>query len=44
MKLGALLKWGVFNERDCCKKGDRGSFAARHFYNDEGKLKIAKIY
>ncbi len=43
MKLGALLKWGVFNKRDFCKKGDRGNFSVRQFYNDEGKLKIAKI-
>ncbi len=43
MILGALLKWGVFNKRDCCKKGARGNFTVRQFYNDDENLKIAKI-
>jgi hypothetical protein len=33
MKLGALLKWGVFNKGDFFRKGGQGSFAVRHFYN-----------
>jgi hypothetical protein len=34
---------GSFNKRDCCKNGVRGNFTVRQFYNDDGKLKIAKI-
>jgi hypothetical protein len=43
MKLGGLLKWGVFHKRDCFGKGGWGSLAERLFYNSYGKLTITKI-
>jgi hypothetical protein len=38
MKLGALLKWGVFNKGECFRKGDQRSFAVRRFYNSYENL------
>ncbi len=44
MKLGAILKWGVFNKGEHFRKGGRGSFAVRRFYNGyKNLIKSQKI-
>jgi hypothetical protein len=39
MKLGALLKWGIFN-KGVILKGWPRKFAVRHFCNGYRKLKV----
>ncbi len=45
MKLGAILKWGVFNKGECFRKGDQRSFAVRYFYNGyKNLIKSQKVF
>jgi hypothetical protein len=42
MKLGALLNWEFLIKGTVFRKGGRGSFAVRRFYNGYGKFMIMK--